>query len=764
MTDSGLLPPILSGLTVVDLSWGTAGAVTTMLLSDYGATVVKVEPPNGDPFRASAGYTVWNRGKKSVVLDLTEAADLDRFRDLAAAADILVESLSPGSTAKLGVDYQSLRPLNERLVYCSITGYGRRGSSSSRPGYDALVQARSGLQHEQPGLRDGPIFLHLALPSFGAALLASAGINAALRAREVTGLGQWVETSLMQGSLLWTTQIWKRAERPNGDLVNLWKHRELGPTPCFEGADGKWFHPMPQGVPISLAHLGRDPAELDGGAISSDDRQAKARYFEAVRDLYLQRPRDEWVELLQGSDVSCQPVQAAETVFDHPQVAHNRAVTTVELPGVGPVTQVGHTYHLELHEETVQGPPPLVGQHTDEVLGSLTPRARRASGATGSNLGHALQGIRVLDFGTAVAGPFGAMILGDLGADVIKIEGMTRPAGTTGESTWVSGARGKRCISVDLKAPEGQEIARRLIASADVIHYNLRTGVAERLGFGYEQAKAINPRIVFCHLTGYGNTGPLANWPGVDQMAQALCGLEYEQGATPNGGHPTWYRFGMVDAVTGMLTVIGVLQALYQRERTGLGQSVETNILNAGMLLASDAFQGPDSLPRRPHLDREQTGFGPFYRLYETGDGWICVAALTKEHRRHLGEVLGVATDLKAGEPGAAALEQAFRSRSALEWFDLLDGAGVPCEVSAVRRDDWYDDSDAIVNGWVVGYEHPVWGRLEQPGMLVGLSSTPGSIAGPPPLIGADTQEILGELGYSDDEVSSLRTKGVVAW
>src|SRR6185437_4255493 len=125
------------------------------------------------------------------------------------------------------------------------------------------------------------------LPSFGAALLASAGINAALRAREVTGLGQWVETSLMQGSLLWTTQIWKRAERPNADLVNLWKFKDLGPTPCFEAGDGQWFHPMPQGVPVALKHVGRAPDELDPSAIMSNDRASRAAFFDGVRELYL---------------------------------------------------------------------------------------------------------------------------------------------------------------------------------------------------------------------------------------------------------------------------------------------------------------------------------------------------------------------------------------------------------------------------------------------------------------------------------------------
>jgi crotonobetainyl-CoA:carnitine CoA-transferase CaiB-like acyl-CoA transferase len=757
------VPPVLAGLTVVDLSWGRAGAITTMLLSDYGAEVVKIEPPAGDPFRAAPGYTVWNRGKKSVVLDLKDDRDRSKFLQLTSTADVVVESFAPGTTDRLGIDYATLEALNDQLVYCSITAYGRHGAIADRPGYDGLVQARSGLQHEQPGLRDGPIFLHLQLPSFGAALLASAGINAALHAREITGSGQWVETSLMQGSLLWTTQIWKRAERPNADLENLWKFKDLGPTPCFEAGDGQWFHPMPQGVPVALGHVGRAANELDPSAIMSDDRPSRAQFFDGVRELYLERPRDEWVQLLQEHDVSCQPVQPAERVFDHPQVVHNGAVTTVEIPGVGPVTQVGHTYHLERSDEVVQGPPPVIGQHTDEVLDSLPERKPLQPRASRASLQHALEGIRVLDFGTAVAGPFGTMILGDLGADVIKIESASRPAGTTGESTWVSGARGKRCISIDLKAPEGQEIARRLIASADVIHYNLRTGVAERLGFGYERAKAVNPRIVFCHLTGYGSTGPLALWPGVDQMAQALCGLEYEQGATPAGGHPTWYRFGMTDAVTGMLTVIGTLQALYERERSGEGQAVHANILDAGMLLASDAFVGPDSLPRRAHLDRQQTGLGPFYRLYETADGWICIAAITAEHRAGLAAVMGVQLP-DADDAAATLLEEAFRNRSALEWFHVLDEAGVPCERSVERTHDWYDDPDAIAAGWVASYEHPVWGRLEQPGTFVELSKTPGRIAGPPPIIGADTREILLELGYSDDEISELRAHRIVDW
>jgi crotonobetainyl-CoA:carnitine CoA-transferase CaiB-like acyl-CoA transferase len=375
------------------------------------------------------------------------------------------------------------------------------------------------------------------------------------------------------------------------------------------------------------------------------------------------------------------------------------------------------------------------------------------------------------------------MILGDLGADVVKIDPIGPGVGQPGESTWVACQRGKRSVVIDLKSEDGQRLAAELIADADVLHYNLRTNVAERLGFGYEQARAINPRIVFCHVTSYGSSGPLATWPGVDQMGQALCGHEHEQGATPAGGHPTWYRFGMCDATTGMLSLVGVLEALLARELDeGAGvpstsRKIEADILTAGLFLASNAFVGPPELPTRPHLDARQMGLGPLRRLYETGDGWLCLVAEGEEHWPALCEALGlesVRDDARFAEPEARArngdalaelLEPAFRDRTAGEWFDVLDAHGVPCEISALAAGDrLWDDPHALENGWVAAFEHPVWGVLEQPGRFVDFSRTPSDPVGPPPVLGADTRGVLAELGYDEDAIEKLRANAVVAW
>jgi crotonobetainyl-CoA:carnitine CoA-transferase CaiB-like acyl-CoA transferase len=760
-----VIAPVLEGLTVLDLTSGSAGPVATMLLADHGADVIKIERPGGDPFRRAPAYTVWNRSKRSVVLDLRDDHDRAAFHELAARAHVLIDSFPPATAAALGLDHDALHAANPGLVSCSITPYGREGEWSDRPGWDALVQARTGMQWEQYGLRPGPIFLHAPLPSMGAALLAVTGITAALLVRERTGRGQHVDTSLMQGALLWMTQMWTRAETPTPELELLWMFREPGPTPCFEAGDGVWFHPMPQGISVALEHLGRSATEMTFAGAFTDRLEARLEYQAQLRAVFKERPAQEWIDLLQGADVSCQPILAAEESFTHFQVLNNRAATTVEFPGLGPVQQVGHLVHLERHDEPAPRPPVPAGHDTEAVLAELATPAAARPGAGGARNdtplpAHPLAGIRVLDFGTALAGPFANMILADLGADVIKVDNLAMGPGTPADATYAACHRGKRSIAVDLKHPEGREIAHALIRTADVVHYNLRTGVAERLGFDYEQVRALNPRVVFCHVTAYGNTGPFARWPGVDQMGQALSGLEYEQGGTRAGGHPNWYRYGMCDATTSMLSVIGVLEALRARERTGLGQAVETNILNAGMLLSSDAFVGPESLGTRPILDAAQTGLGPRYRLYETGHEWLCVAAVADAQWRTLCEALGVAVDASV-----ETVEGAFRAKSADEWFALLDARGVPCEVSRETTGyTWYDDPEVRARGWVVDYPHPVWGRMQQPGHFLDFSLTPDHVEQAPPLIGAHTVELLEELGYPRDRIDELRARGTIGW
>ena len=239
------VPGALEGMRILDLSWGIAGPLGVLLLAEHGADVVKVEPPGGDPFRAYEGSRCWNRSRRSMVLDLETERGRDDFLRLAATADAVVESFRPGVLDRLGVGDDAMRAVNPRLVVVSCPPYPAGHRLATRPGYDALVQASSGLMWEQPGWRTGPVFLHMPVPSMGALYLVALGLLAGLSARERTGRGQHVETSLFQGALLYTTQIWQDVERADAgyhELMGKTYPPGVHQSTIFECAGGEWLH------------------------------------------------------------------------------------------------------------------------------------------------------------------------------------------------------------------------------------------------------------------------------------------------------------------------------------------------------------------------------------------------------------------------------------------------------------------------------------------------------------------------------------------
>lgn len=390
-----------------------------------------------------------------------------------------------------------------------------------------------------------------------------------------------------------------------------------------------------------------------------------------------------------------------------------------------------------------------------------------------------LDGVRVVDFGQYLAGPFGPMLLGDLGADVIKVEptrgdGMRRVVGP-----FLGCQRGKRDIAVDLKQPEGLRIALELVATADMVHHNMTLGTADRLGIGYQHCKAVRPDVLYCNTFMYGPVGPLARLGGLDPLGQAACGLEWEQGPVAAGNPPQWYRYGQGDVASAMPSVLALLLALFHRNRTGEGQSMWTSILHGSMLYTADSWLAADGTPSpRPELDREQLGLGPLYRLYETRDGWLQLAAVREEHWPALCGVLrrpDLAADPRFATAAAraghraeltAVLTEAFLADHALNWRRALDTAGVPAEVSVETWDGetvLFDD-DLVRLGLVAEYEHPLLGRVRQFGNLITFSDTPGKPGWPAPMLGQHTREILAELGYDETAIEGFRARGIVSW
>ena len=781
----------LAGIRILDLSWGIAGPLGVLLLAEHGADVIKVEPPGGDPFRAYDGYTVWNRSRRSIEIDLKSATGSATFAALVKTADVVVESFRPGVMQRLGFGYERIAEINPAAILASIPGYPEGHRFAGRPGYDALVQASSGQMWEQPGWRMGPIFLHMPMPSMGSAYLVPTGILAALHARESTGRGQHVSTSLFQGALLYTTQIWQDVEHAPAQFHELMGksyppgiHQQM----IFECANREFLHlsVMSGLTPIKSqdAILGLEdaPDPFAFMAMSAEEREViNARR----REKFLTWDRAALVDELRANNHAVEPVITPGEIFGHPQTIANGLVATVNDPTHGVTTQMGIPIHLVGTPGAIQGPQPTVGQHTREITSSISGEITveitgeiTGKAATAPAIAHPLQGVTVLDFGQYLAGPFATMVLGDLGANVIKIEPVTGDGMRLASKPFFGCQRGKRSLALNIKDPAGRELAHAMIAQADVVHHNMTRGVATKLGIDYATIQALRDDIIYCNTYAYGLPDPLGHFGGLDPLYQASAGIEYEAGAVAQGNTPLYYRFGMCDASNAMLSAVGVLIALHHRDRTGEGQELWTSLHDGGVFFASDTWlDGDGNVHARPTLDRGLNGIDATYRLYCTQDNdWIAVAALSNAQWTSLCVALGepaMASDSRFATSAARAqhrrqiesvFEPAFKTRTARYWSRIFDDAGIANEVPFDSFDGRrvLHDADNVSLGLVTEYEHPLLGNLRQCGSFIDFSDTPGNIAGPPPLVGQHSREILSEFGIDDHHTESLIASGVV--
>jgi len=381
------------GIKVLDLSWGIAGPMTAMLLGDHGADVTRIERPQGDPFAGMLGYKVWHRGKKNAVFDLKDAIDVSRLKKLVAEADVLIETMTPGKMGKLGLGYDELSQINPRLIYCSISAYG---DDDPRPAYDAQVAAESGLQWEQRGWpegalyhmagredpfaeavdidpnhvqgadRDGPLHLASKWPSLGAFFSALTGISAALFARERTGRGQRVTTSLLQGAMACGSGVWQRAEDIDSPGFNTWIMGSASPKGHFKCKDGKWVHnwvPNPRFILEASKgdELNANPDltvqnDPDRFGIGPEELLVMAHYQPILADAFAKFKSDEWVEAAAIGNVTVQPCRSLEETLTDPYLIDDNCVTTVDDPELGPINQVGITYRLTNSQGKVRKP------------------------------------------------------------------------------------------------------------------------------------------------------------------------------------------------------------------------------------------------------------------------------------------------------------------------------------------------------------------------------------------------------------------------
>lgn len=391
-----------------------------------------------------------------------------------------------------------------------------------------------------------------------------------------------------------------------------------------------------------------------------------------------------------------------------------------------------------------------------------------------------LSGIRVVDITVSVAGPFATQILGDLGADVVKVE---RPG--TGDDTrswgppfWEDEStaflalnRNKRSLALDLKAPEGKEALRRLIARSDIVVQNLRAGVFEGLGFGYDALRELNPGLIFCDMSGYGPAGPMKDLPAYDPLMQAFSGLMSLTGE--EGRPPVRIPASILDQGTAMWTVVAALDALRARDATGQGAHVQTSLLQTALMwlpIQLTGYLASGDVPRP--LGSGTSTIAP-YQAFPTRDGHLIVAAGNDNLWRRLCAALerdDLAADPRfTGNPDrvrhrdelAAELSATFAAKPTGEWQKILDAAGVP--ITAIQTLDQVAAHPQVrATGALAPVPHPriddftvVSTPLQRDGAYPGVRRVP-------PLLGEHSAEILGELGYEPTDIDALNDQGVI--
>ena len=666
--------------------------------------------------------------------------------------------------------------------------------------------------------RDGPVYSAVPTGSWHASQAALRGIIAALRVRGQCGQGQWVQTSIVQALA---------SPHDNnagaGGLVNLQLARKdperypvrppstglstIGYIPVRTG-DGAWLQHANQRVPhiqghlkaIGLGHLLEDERFEKTPAISVENRELLRR---EILEKQLEKSAEEWMEIyLADGDIAAEPYRNSVQAMDHPAVVANGTVANITDPRVGSLRTLAPLFDFKETPGEPSGPSPDVGQHNVEVLGDMTGKSEAGSRPSlvaynSAPPAHPLSGITILDLATIQAGPYGASLLADLGARVIKVDATDRRLDEGRRSTAQSIAEprtyaGKEGIQIDLQTPEGKEIIHKLIAQADVLSHNFRLGVPERLQIDWETCRQINPRMVHVWMGTYGENGEHARRPGAHPIPGAIMGGAMRQmgRGMPPPPEQAMNTEEIVEATRWMMksnwgpdqntspaVANAIILGLRARDLTGKGQAVHVNMLNANAWTNADEYFDYENRPPIARPDEEIHGLHALYRLYRCREGWVFLGCLFQDEweafcravrRDDLVDDARFTTHEARLAHDAALIEEIsaiFAQRSAAEWEELLIAADVGCVQAdeALEGDFYADHPHAKANDLSVEVEHPFIGKYLRYGGLVELSLTPGlyrtSIQ-----VGQHTRPILRELGYNDEEIESLGSRGIVQW
>jgi len=782
----------LSGIRVVDLAV-ERGELCGRLLSDLGAEVIRVEPPNGSDSRSlpplvgdhSLFFTFRNAGKLSVGLDLSITKDVERFEELLAHSDVLIDSAEPG-TRDDSLSPETIAKRHPHLIVTSITAYGRTGPYAGRDVPNAVLDATGGMAFKAGAADREPLLPPGNVADDTASMHGVFAIECALLQQIETGAGQLIDLSVNEACAQiadWSLSNWTRSLDAGSPSLDS----RIGPgpvytiLPCLDGYV-RLVIIAPRHWKAMRAWLGepdylQEPEyETFMGRFGIADAILNPLYTELFSTMTML----EVSEQCQDRGIVCTPILKPSDVLANPHFEARGSFDQVKLDG-GTSTMSLASGFFEINGARIgpTGPPPAVpGQDTKTVFASLgDPRPAPESTPSGRPLAE----LKVMDFGHGGVGVEASRLLAEYGADVVKIESRSYPdfirvvLGGEMSPSFATSSRSKRSVGVDAKSPEGAKFLRRMARRADIAIENNSTGIMDSMGLGFADLHAENPALTMMSSQLMGSRGPWATWSGYGPNTQVTGGMthlwNYEGDDAPAGSMSIFpdHFAGRTGAVAALAGVLG--RKLHGDQGIHVEVCQVEQVINVmADLLAKESLDPGSVVARGNHNDR-----GTPWGLYQCvdGDNWVAICTRNDRDWRGLAEAMGspewamtdefaVVAGRRERENEIDALISAWTGVHSVAYVvDACLTEGVPAG-PMLNSEGQYHDAHLRARGFVVELDQPPIGKMTFEGPAFQATGMDGPDIRPAPGLGAHTREVAKETGYDDDEIDELLAAGVL--
>ncbi len=796
----------LSGYRVLDLA-DSKGAYCTKLLADMGAEVIKIESPEGDPGRQmppfvddkphlekSLYFLHRNAGKHGITLDLKSTEGKSVFKKLVKTADILVDNSPPDHMKNLGLDYSVLKKINPGLIMAGITEFGQDGPYKNYKGSNLVDFAMSGVLITSGFPGKPPCLIPGTQAHDSASMIAAIGILSALYMRSATGQGQYIDTSVHESSRVclypWILPTYTHG-LSEGVPAGVETRRGDSIYPVYPCKDGliRLIALTPRQWDAMIRVL--DNPEV---LLLPDWRNFIYRIINAdalyplIVDFTQKYTMQELFEAGHREGVPIAPICSIEDFIKSPHTKERKVFVEIDHPEAGKALYPGPPHKWSKTPACVHIPAPCLGQHNDKIYGKEIDLSKddlttsKSANAVEEKKRTPLEGITVLGFETGAAGPDLTKILGELGADVIKLESSQNldfmrcigsdinKIGGFNESN-----RNKQSFGLNLSKKKGKKIASELIKMTDILVENFRGGVMENLGFDYDTVKQINPEIIYLSSQGFGSGGPYSDYQAYGPIVAAASGM-LSVWADPDDPYPVGSNSPIPDHTASKHLVIAVLAALDYKRRTGKGQLIDMAQTDVAVSLMGEYFLDYTYNHRIPKPTGNKNPYAAPHNCYpcQEEDEWCAITIFTNEEWQGFCEAIGnplwtkdpkfadIPNRVKNVEELDSQIEEWTKARSAKEIMESLQAKGVAAGI-VQRSTDTLEDPQLKWLDAITELDHPVAGKTLYPAIPFRMSGTSPLTSRPAPLLGQHTKEICKErLNMKDDEINKLINEDIL--